>query len=915
MPTSIEPRSKETVLFTASSPGHNLNGKVLTLRTSKGTLNTHDVTIQNGVAQTTLAAGSVNGNGLLTATLEDIVFAQQPFTVEYKTPLLMLSETVLVGDQASNGNVPIDDGNGDIFNAPYVVSTKLTLTGNVGDTEKVTIGSVAAPPIEPLLSYNLNHVYSDNRVGDFYGVINGEIENVIANTESIDGFKGSYSFNNNTKLTVPQHAALQKSNNIGFGLKIKPSVKGTIVDYTATSQQLKLLTNNHFQYQITTEDGTFVVESDAVALDNWHTVGVRYYNNELMLEVNGEKFTTSASGNLVTTTTGSTAIVIGQSFSGLLNDFKVTDWDYPLLATLPNGSFEMEVTFTSATETVVISSTNQLGTRPMGYLTAQNQSLFTQAYANNFFSSFIGEVVFQAQAVSYALVETGKWGIDTTKGFALGVITGDTSTTAGVIGDIVVGFIPFGDSRDIAIQEWFYAHETLNKDGTPKYDETILYLAYMGLGSDALMLSPAAPFGVTLNGIIAVIKPAMKLINAFPAKKVLGAKFKEIALAAKDRDWTRFENLSKGMLPFLELFATVAIDEDLRNLLASAIRNTTDLDNWTQYLKGYAAQAELTAHQSPLPEHLFDEAYAATSGFKLILKELLEYSTSKGIDDVGAVLSDSIGGLRKAIDNNSAIAAYAYKTEAIQAMMNIHKLEGHGAIEKLSKFKHISQGVKGGTVVADKRIEKMMKNFAELDLTLIPTGKNAGEGFSRILGDLSRSNSFAKGAAHAINVLKRIQKSEIDRLKDLGDLTQIEKTRKSIINGKPVRSGREDYIFGDTILELKSYNTENLRANLIRDMKGKKNGQQGLQMFTNVLEMVEGKDIRIVFEKFDGMDVASVRNTVDEVVTNALKNDKNLRAHISGWYRITSKRGLDKKVKKILSTFRNKLTNNILVVE
>jgi hypothetical protein len=920
MPSSVEPRSQQTILINASSAGHNLNGKVLTLRTSKGKLKNNEVVIQNGVAQTTLAAGSILGQGFLTASFNDVSFAQKNFTVEYPSSLLRLNEPVLVGDKANDGTVTVDKGNGESFEAPYVVSTELALTGIVGSIEKVSIGSIAAPPIEPVVSYSLSQVYGDNVVGDAYGMIDGKIENVTGSNESEHGFNGSYVFDASAKLTVPHHVALQKQNNIGFGLKVKPQSSGSIVDYTASAQKLTLLADNKFQYQVTTTDGSYQVESEAVDLDKWHTVGVRYQQGELILEVNGKGYTAAATGNLVTSNTSSNAIVIGEGFNGSASNFRVTDWDYPLLATLPNGSYEMDVTFASESETVRISSTNKLGTRPMGYTAMQGigNGLFAQAHANDFFNSFIGEVTFQAQAINYALVETAKWSVDTSKGFALGLILGDTSTTAGVIGDIAMGFIPLGDARDVGLHEWYIAHNTLDENGRPKYDETILYLSYIGLGADAIMLTPAVAVGVSLNAAVAVIKPAMKLINGMPGKKVLGAKFKEIALAARDRDWTRFKALSLNILPFMELFAAVAIDEELRNLLIGAVRNTADLDNWSKYLKGFAQQAGLVGYNSPLPSYLFDDAYAATSGFKVVLQAVVKYQKEHGIEDIGSALADTIGGLRKSLDNNSAIAKYAYKTETIKALINIEKLGGADAINKLANFKHISQGVAGGSVVGDMRIEKLLNNLAELDLTKVPTDKGSGQGFSRIFNDLANRPSFAKGAAHAINVLKRIQKGEVTGLTGLGVLTGIEKNRGSLINGVSRRTGREDFIFGDTILELKSYNPGNLRNNLVGDMKGKvnKKGEQvGLQLFTNVLEMVEGKDIRMVFEKFDGIDVAMVRKTLDEVVTNALKTDKKLRRRIAGWYEV-DKGDLDDYIDaKIIKKFRAKLDRNILVVD
>ena len=115
-----------------------------------------------------------------------------------------------------------------------------------------------------------------------------------------------------------------------------------------------------------------------------------------------------------------------------------------------------------------------------------------------------------------------------------------------------------------------------------------------------------------------------------------------MAEAARDRDWTRFEAITRNTLPFMQLFAAVALDEDLRNLLGSAIRSTADLDNWARYLKGYADQPDTVAPVSPLPKGLFAEAYAAVSPFKKILREYSTFARDRHITHPGEILSETI---------------------------------------------------------------------------------------------------------------------------------------------------------------------------------------------------------------------------------------------------------------------------------
>ncbi len=921
MDTTIEPYARETVRISAISEGHNLEGKTLSLRSTKGSLREQIVVIRDGVAETLLVADSAIGSGLISASFEDLVYAQQNFEVDYRTAIIGIDEPVLVADQATNGTVTVDNGFGTNIDVPYVTSTEVTVTGKVGTTEKLSIGGLENPPIEPLLYYNLNRVYGDNTVGDAYGVINATIGNVARDLESFDGFKGSYAFAADSNLKIPHHNALQKDNRIGFGLKVKPIAAGVIVDYSATSQKLTLLPNNKIQYQVETSEGLYTVESSPIELDEWNSIGVRYDNGELALEVNDEKFTAIGAGALLTSTSGDSAATIGGDFVGSINEFKIIDWDYPLLATLPNGGIEMDVVFNSTTEKVVISSTNKMGTRPMGYLAsnpfnspfhnALNNQLFPQAYAGERFNRFLGQVKMQRQAVTYALVETGKWALVSSIGFSNGVIYGDTSTTAGIIGDIALGFMPFGDVRDIAIQEYYYVYNTLDNNGKPKYDETILYLAYIGLGADALMLSPAAPLGIALNGAVAGTKTGMKLLDKLPGKKVLAQRFKEMAEAARDRDWTRFEAITRNTLPFMQLFAAVALDEDLRNLLGSAIRSTADLDNWAKYLKGYADQPDAVAHISPLPKGMFDEAYAAgpTSSFKAMLIIVTNYGRRHNIDTdvLGGRLSDAIGSLRKSIDDNTAMAKYAYKEDAIQAMVNIRTM-GRGAVDKLRYFKNVSAGMSELNGDTYKRINEMMLAIKEINFqTLISIDE--GKGIGKVIDSLSNSaGNFAKGGAFQLIAINAAQKAG----KVISGIE--ESVTVSITVGgraKAIRNRFYDYVEGVApnriFVETKAWLPQNVRGNVKNYLVGKNvnktgdmAGNEGAQLMTDLLSW---RDNGFSGHRWE-LDHDSVDVFKDELIKQ-LKTNTEVRKHMQNVLEIADKNEFKNTIAEIVKRIKN----------
>lgn len=381
-------------------------------------------------------------------------------------------------------------------------------------------------------------------------------------------------------------------------------------------------------------------------------------------------------------------------------------------------------------------------------------------------------------------------------------------------------------------------------------------------------------------------KTGMKLLDKLPGKKVLGQRFKEMAEAARDRDWTRFEAISRNTLPFMQLFAAVALDEDLRNLLGSAIRNTADLDNWAKYLKGYADQPDAVAHVSPLPKGLFAEAYAAgpTSNFKAMLIIVTNYGRRHNIDTdvLGGRLSDAIGGLRKSIDDNTAMAKYAYKEDAIQAMVNIRTM-GRGAVDKLRYFKNVSAGMSELNGDSYKRINEMMLAIKEINFqTLISIDE--GKGIGKVIDSLSNSaGNFAKGGAFQLIAINAAQKAG----KVISGIE--ESVTVSITVGgraKAIRNRFYDYVEGVTpnriFVETKAWLPQNVRGNVKNYLVGKNvnktgdmAGNEGAQLMTDLLSW---RDNGFSGHRWE-LDHDSVDVFKDELIKQ-LKTNTEVRKHM-----------------------------------
>lgn len=321
------------------------------------------------------------------------------------------------------------------------------------------------------------------------------------------------------------------------------------------------------------------------------------------------------------------------------------------------------------------------------------------------------------------------------------------------------------------------------------------------------MLSPAAPLGAALNGAVAGTKTGMKLLDKLPGKKVLAQRFKEMAEAARDRDWTRFEAISRNTLPFMQLFAAVALDEDLRNLLGSAIRNTADLDNWAKYLKGYADQPDTVAHVSPLPKGLFAEAYAAKSPFKKILEEYSAFARNRNITHPGETLSETIAIFNAVAIRGGEVANSIYRTTAIKAITNVAELGGNSLVETLSKFN-------SGRL--HREVEDFMQDLSDIRLDDLPA--QAKQGFQTVLKEMSHNlDNKAKGAVHHINVLAEYQRQGLDIIK-------IELRETVTIAGQALRDRQYDVIVDIngvlTKIEAKSWVKDGIEANTKHHLLG-----------------------------------------------------------------------------------------------
>ncbi|WP_323816594.1 hypothetical protein [Cellvibrio sp. NN19] len=780
VPARADMNSLVPVSISASAGDINIDGLTVELRTDSGKVKDNVLSLSSGKASTQLAVGKARGPATVLATLAGEQ-AVGRYITDYPAAI-DIGEAVLVGDRATNGTVTVDKGNGESFEQAYVVSTDITVKGAPGESVPVAIGDLANPAIEPIAYYNMNNLYGDKVVGDAYGIIDAQWQSVVQSEESSEGFDGSYQFSIDSTVNVPAHSAFNKAGNIGLGFEAKLAAPGIVVSFLAAGQQLELLAGGMLRFSQQTELGTESIEIEDVELNTWHRIGAHYKNGKLILQVGDQRIEKSIAGN-AKSLPGADAIVIGGGFKGLLNQLRVIDWNGPTLATLPNGQTEMNVTIGSAGSAVVkLSSTGKSGQRPIASYDPKNplRLPIANAYAQNSSGGWWGDIKAGAKTAAVALVDAYVYAKQMERAFQLGLILGDTSTPAGMVGDMVMGFIPFGDSRDVALQNYYKYY------GNPEdYDEIILYLAYIGLGADALMVGfPVV--GGPLNAAVATIKPAVRLIRAFPMRGVLAKELANLASIAKQAqqsgDWTAFKSRAEIILPFLQLFAAVALDEDLRNLLSNAVRNSVDLENWLKYL---ARSVDiLTAQKKSIA--LIEEAYASTSTIKEILRKYDSYmrSLEETGERAGALLADSVA----AINEIGAVGRWPtellQQEEALVAVANIGKLGGFDALRKMSEFDNFGRF----------SITNVTNALSKLNLASDKISPAALDGLKRVISELGAGGYKAQGAAHHLRTIVHLQKQSGVSIKD------VEKQAPVLVNGTKLNHQRRT----DTIYEIGS---------------------------------------------------------------------------------------------------------------
>ncbi len=688
MPSTVNVGETANLMIQATSPIGTLDGQTITLRQTHGELRNKEVTLSGGNASTDFRASEFTGPGKILAT-----FAGAATSIDFEVVNgsgMGLSDQLLIGDRTTGGTVNVETDEGE-KSVAYAAESTVTVEGTPGQTVTATIGDLMNPPIEPVLHYSMTQVL-DNQAFDSYGFLHGTLDRVTLAMDHHDGFGGSFQFQDNAAVRLGAHSVMDKPNNMGFSLYFKPQAPGALVDFFLRSQHLTLETDRRLRYRITTDQGSFEIFSQPINLNTWHKVAAHYKNSQLMIEVDGILQSVPANGNLVQVA-GAIALQLGFTYTGLMSDFRMIDWTEPYLMTFANNEIEMPLTIgADAKASALVRSTGQLGQRtyakaPSGFSIAKG-CFVPKAYADEAtyqqMTKWWGKIKAGATQAAIMAITINQYVKEMEKNIARGALLGDVSTASGIVGDIAVGAIPFGDLRDIALQSYYLA------TGSDQFKKSVYTLSWIGLAADALIVTGV---GEVVNAGIAGGKTFIKVLNTIDLdavialNKVLGKYFEMGAEAIKKGNW----KLVEKCIPVLQLGAAIVIDDELRGpllkVLGGAIHSIDDLETWMLYLAGWdetaADDPELIAGLSPI-QRLVQPAHAGTiSAFKKLLKELLAKYPPGKEEELGKALTDIFRSLNMVVDDAQLLKTIKYNLGTIVSTINIYKIGGRQAIEDL----------------------------------------------------------------------------------------------------------------------------------------------------------------------------------------------------------------------------------------
>ncbi|WP_444914063.1 hypothetical protein [Microbulbifer sp. TRSA007] len=559
---------QETIGITATvtkPDGSSAAGVPVSLSAGKGLFAEQElVTDINGQVRTTFTAGLNELDDKWVAQVGYVAITSQAYRVDSLTEQsINAQDTMLVADEASADVIDFD-AYGVVTTAYYQTEATVSVNGKVGDT--VTIGDMADPNLEPLLSLQMNQIDSgtvDSQFSDDHGLNPGQIEDIAIVYDHPLGAGRSAQFKSSSRLTIATNSQLDFKEDRGFRLDIKPQGSGNIVNYAGGALKLAYSANK-FVLSVTTTSGTEIIEATAVP-SMWHSVAAKVTGQELQLYVDGTVYNHTLVGSIIN---ASGQISIG-GLDAVMRGFRVYDFGSQPLITFADGS--TEVILQAASETLGVKSLGNLGNAVANsQLKSMRVALIMDTQRN--YAALLTKAGYEDIALKYLFTVSPQQPVAAVNLPLSSIIPAAHAWSWEGVWDGVkstVGYlIPYEDFMVIGEQlVYLYNQDWENFDPTA--------LAFASLGAATII-----PIAKPLKPLLTPLKKVVDGMNRFPgAKHFAGA----IGTAVKSGLSGKTEKLS-DLLPFILIAIELYEDPEVFTFMMDAIESEDDLWVWVEVI-------------------------------------------------------------------------------------------------------------------------------------------------------------------------------------------------------------------------------------------------------------------------------------------------------------------------------------------
>jgi len=602
---NVQPGGKSAVVVTVTdSDGAAVGGVEVELGATYGYLSDTIVTTNpQGKAQAIFTAPQGERTGKITAQVGLATATTRPVTVAYvpnDARDLAVNHAALIGDKTSAGTIVHNRYDGVPLEIAYPTTQTIRAIGNQGDSVTVHIGDDFDPNLPPLAAYYMNHIYEE--VTDETGryPLHQRAVQIVSGTRMGAGSRYQFDADEQSLVYGDALTLLQQNADLGFSLEVMPgnghtSEDGELVNLGQGALVLSY-GDNRYHLKMRTIDGEFTTTSASAMPAVWYQVAARYTNGQLYLNVNGNVFTTPATGNLDFdwTNNSETAqldpnadhdLLLGQNYTGGLNSLKWYNLAASPLMTFDNGAASQTVTIGTEgyTPLTLLSQGNlhQNGST----LNLQRVAVYTQNVRE--YASVLSTDAFAQIAGMYAvtldpnappiniagLENAGQLDFFAQHNIRFGLFNEAHAGILDFAWDAVNWILPL-ESFATVFQQLGY----LAGIGNGEFEADVFIIALVDVVTVFPPAKPLAAFTRPLKALTKGLKNSNPRFMRYFAGALNGAVRK-----ARKGDFDTLWNT----LPFMVLAAQMWLDEDSRKgleFLVSTVDSGDDVLSWIDYL-------------------------------------------------------------------------------------------------------------------------------------------------------------------------------------------------------------------------------------------------------------------------------------------------------------------------------------------